>query len=260
MSADLRCLSIRQPWAWAIVSGVKDIENRTWTTEFRGRIVIHAGVNKDDVRRQMEIAGPKMSPLDLAYGAFIGVAELVQVEPLNARLEANPWAWGPYCWQLANPRRFREPIVAKGKLNLYSLPADLANRVEAAVALAEPVQRDERVAPWAARLADTGDERGRVLGLFDAYVKLGDGDNALRMARRSYQLKPDADAFVDCAVAKSLLETPDFVGALEDLDHAILMNPKGGRAYHVRSIVYRTVGQLAKSRADAAAAKKLGFE
>lgn len=36
-------LSIRQPWAWLIVNGHKDIENRTWRTNHRGRRLIHAG-------------------------------------------------------------------------------------------------------------------------------------------------------------------------------------------------------------------------
>ena len=36
------CLSIRQPWAWLIVNGWKNIENRDWSTRVRGRILIHA--------------------------------------------------------------------------------------------------------------------------------------------------------------------------------------------------------------------------
>lgn len=36
-------LSVRQPWAWLIVHGFKDVENRTWRTNFRGRVLIHAG-------------------------------------------------------------------------------------------------------------------------------------------------------------------------------------------------------------------------
>ena len=35
-------LSIRQPWAWLIVNGHKDIENRDWSTPFRGRFLVHA--------------------------------------------------------------------------------------------------------------------------------------------------------------------------------------------------------------------------
>jgi hypothetical protein len=35
-------LSIRQPWAWMILHGGKDVENRDWPTKVRGRILIHA--------------------------------------------------------------------------------------------------------------------------------------------------------------------------------------------------------------------------
>jgi hypothetical protein len=43
MSRNMITLSIRQPWAWLIVHGHKDIENRDWKTPFRGRVLIHAG-------------------------------------------------------------------------------------------------------------------------------------------------------------------------------------------------------------------------
>ena len=43
MTNSMKALSIRQPWAWLIVNGYKDIENRTWSTDFRGRIYLHAG-------------------------------------------------------------------------------------------------------------------------------------------------------------------------------------------------------------------------
>lgn len=39
-----RVLSIKQPWASLIAHGIKNIENRTWKTKFRGRILIHASV------------------------------------------------------------------------------------------------------------------------------------------------------------------------------------------------------------------------
>lgn len=37
-------LSIRQPWAWLIVNGWKNIENRDWPTRFRGRFLVHASL------------------------------------------------------------------------------------------------------------------------------------------------------------------------------------------------------------------------
>lgn len=38
-----RAISIRQPWAWLIVNGIKTVENRTWRTSHRGPLLIHAG-------------------------------------------------------------------------------------------------------------------------------------------------------------------------------------------------------------------------
>lgn len=43
----MKVLSIRQPWAWLIMTGLKDIENRTWNTDFRGRFAIHASKKFD---------------------------------------------------------------------------------------------------------------------------------------------------------------------------------------------------------------------
>jgi hypothetical protein len=39
----MKTLTIKNPWALLIAAGIKDIENRTWRTKFRGRIYIHAG-------------------------------------------------------------------------------------------------------------------------------------------------------------------------------------------------------------------------
>lgn len=39
---DTKALSIRQPWAWLIREGYKDVENRSWSTNYRGRFWIHA--------------------------------------------------------------------------------------------------------------------------------------------------------------------------------------------------------------------------
>lgn len=41
----MKALSIKQPWASLIAHGIKDIENRTWRTHFRGKIYIHASGN-----------------------------------------------------------------------------------------------------------------------------------------------------------------------------------------------------------------------
>src|SRR5438045_8559495 len=39
----MKALSIRQPWAWLIVNGHKPVENRSWSTKYTGKLLIHAG-------------------------------------------------------------------------------------------------------------------------------------------------------------------------------------------------------------------------
>lgn len=78
-------LSIRQPWAWLIVAGHKDIENRSWPTKVRGRFLIHAATYQP---RDSEIAAIERAIRDsglsitiprslLRFGGIIGSAELV---------------------------------------------------------------------------------------------------------------------------------------------------------------------------------------
>ncbi len=38
----MKALTVRQPWAWALMEGGKDIENRKWATTYRGPLAIHA--------------------------------------------------------------------------------------------------------------------------------------------------------------------------------------------------------------------------
>lgn len=45
----MKAISIKQPWASLIAHGIKDIENRSWRTNYRGRVLIHAGASKKKV-------------------------------------------------------------------------------------------------------------------------------------------------------------------------------------------------------------------
>lgn len=83
------CLSIRQPWAWLVANGWKNIENRTWPTGFRGRFLIHAakGMTRAEydacllfvMSTGMTIwkALPMFDSPQLCRGGIVGEAELV---------------------------------------------------------------------------------------------------------------------------------------------------------------------------------------
>src|SRR5262245_37296600 len=115
----LKILSIRQPWAHLIVSGVKDIENRTWRTGYRGLVLIHAS-------RQVR-TGPTALALDaepLQTGGVVGLAEIVDcVTQHHSR-----WFEGPYGFVLRNARSI--PFIKwRGALGLCEAPIDLQNKL-----------------------------------------------------------------------------------------------------------------------------------
>ena len=95
----MKALSVRQPWAWAIIHGGKDIENRVWNTRFRGMIAVHAAGTQES-GSVVPVWGRQPLPEDLVYGAIIGVVEIIDV----VKQHQSPWFEGPYGFVLANPR------------------------------------------------------------------------------------------------------------------------------------------------------------
>jgi ASCH domain len=114
-----RALSIRQPWAWLIVNGYKDVENRSWRTRYRGPILIHSALSTRDLRdgEAAKVArrfGIRM-PREYERGGIVGAAEVVDCRTRTG----SPWhRRGQIGWVMAKPRRlsFRE---CKGSLGLF---------------------------------------------------------------------------------------------------------------------------------------------
>lgn len=120
-----KALSVRQPWAWAILFAGKDIENRSWQAvnhglTVRGEIAIHAakGMTRqeyDDAAHFMASLGVECPPArDLWRGAVIGVVEVVDVVSESA----SRWFFGPRGLVLRNPRSFA-PVPVNGALGYF---------------------------------------------------------------------------------------------------------------------------------------------
>lgn len=123
-------LSIRQPWAWAILNAGKDIENRDWSTRRRGPIAIHAakGMTLGEYRACLstmrEIGLPDGVDLPgvdgLERGGIVGMAEIVGCVPRSD----SPWFFGMYGFVLANVRPV--PFIAvRGSLGFFNWRAAL---------------------------------------------------------------------------------------------------------------------------------------
>jgi hypothetical protein len=117
-------LSLKQPWAFAILCLGKDVENRTWRSGFRGRVVIHASKTLDlaavHYLQEAGFAVPETLPL----GAYVGEVTITECRALAAC--ASPWAFGPWCYVLERPICYPQPIAGRGRLGFYPVPEDVA--------------------------------------------------------------------------------------------------------------------------------------
>ncbi|MBW7932464.1 MAG: ASCH domain-containing protein [Gemmatimonadaceae bacterium] len=99
----LRALSVRQPWAWLLAHGYKDVENRAWPTALRGPILLHAGQSVDKegdawLRQRLGPAVPLPPLASLPRGGIVGRAHLVDC----VRASPSPWFFGPFGFVLAD--------------------------------------------------------------------------------------------------------------------------------------------------------------
>lgn len=126
-----RVLSVRQPFAWAIATGRKKVENRKWTTAYRGVVYIHAsrslsGAGAEWLEDTFRLKMPPGEP----RGAIVAVAELVDVVTKKRAKRFGRWFFGPYGLVFANVRVLRKPVKTLGRLGLYRPSPSLKRSVE----------------------------------------------------------------------------------------------------------------------------------
>lgn len=129
----MKALTVKQPWAGLIVAGGKDIENRTWRTSYRGRVLIHAAKTPVPYAEIRDYYPLPVARTALLYNssnralyptsAIIGSVEIVDC------VQNHPSEWaekGVWNWVLANPIKFEKPIEnVKGKLSLWEYCEDI---------------------------------------------------------------------------------------------------------------------------------------
>lgn len=120
----MKALSIRQPYAWLIANGIKDVENRTWHTGYRGPVLIHAGKtypkrdHLDDWESWQHFCYPH--DRDSMVGGIVGIATITDCV---TRSESKWWI-GPVGFTLADA----EPcglIPCKGELGFFDVPPEV---------------------------------------------------------------------------------------------------------------------------------------
>ncbi|CAN7361677.1 ASCH domain-containing protein [Acidovorax sp. LjRoot118] len=122
-------LSIRQPWAWLIVNGFKDIENRDWPTNFRGEMLVHASQTMTrryydgtvEVLQMLGLYPPSLPTYEsLERGGLVGWTRVVDC------VEHHPSPWkmdGGHGFVLRDSRPI--PFVPyKGRLGFFNVPQE----------------------------------------------------------------------------------------------------------------------------------------
>ena len=133
----MKALSVRAPWWWAIIHG-KPVENRDWSTKFRGRFLLHASkwwnrteidFDYESIRAMVRKDGlnwpdPSFSLLREAGGLIVGSVDIVDC------VTKHPSAFfqGKFGFVLADPIIFSKPIPFKGALGFFDVPDDFLAR------------------------------------------------------------------------------------------------------------------------------------
>lgn len=134
----MRALSIRQPWAWAIMHAGKDVENRDWPTRFRGTVAVHAakGLTREehlwasmDIEERSGLRPPAF-PMLSERGFIVGLVDIVGCVTDSP----SPWFQGEYGFVLENPRPLVTPIYYKGALGFWNVPHELEAQIQERVA------------------------------------------------------------------------------------------------------------------------------
>jgi hypothetical protein len=133
MKITMKALSVQLPWAWWIMRCGKGVENRTWKTKYRGRILIHASRRWDNnaPRQNWLINNQNLTDeeienqIDLCRkfdGLILGSVELYDCVQNSEDKWAQPGMWH---WLLRDPDIWDIPILHRGSLGLWTFSGEV---------------------------------------------------------------------------------------------------------------------------------------
>lgn len=129
----MKVISILEPWASLIKENIKCIETRSWKTNYRGELYIHASQRKltqNDTIRYTEILS-LLQDTHFQYGCIIAKCKLADCKMMTPEwietVKQNPneyqsgeYKVGRYAWFLEDIEALETPIPAKGSLGIWN--------------------------------------------------------------------------------------------------------------------------------------------
>lgn len=119
----MKALTVCQPYASLIVNRLKLVENRTWPTNYRGRLYIHAGQSRDWLLGNEDLEA-------MRFGYMLGHAVLddcFHIDQIKQGRYDERYPWlrdhehtkGPWCWILALAEKI-EPVKVRGMQGIWN--------------------------------------------------------------------------------------------------------------------------------------------
>jgi len=139
----MKAITLTQPWATLVAIGEKQWETRSWRTNYRGRLAIHAAKG---FPRSAQYIAKETQPFqdalnrpneDLPLGAIIAVVTLEDILPVvsvSAQISGTELVFGDYtpgrwAWQLTEIYPLQYPVPCKGALSLWDVPSEVVERI-----------------------------------------------------------------------------------------------------------------------------------
>lgn len=122
----MKVITLKQPWASLVAYGIKKYEFRTWKTNYRGKLLIHAGagIDKDEMKKYVDLG------IDFPKSKIIAIVDLVDCclldDELNKKIILeNNIAYGNkirtgYAWKLDNVKMINIDEKINGQLGLWN--------------------------------------------------------------------------------------------------------------------------------------------
>ena len=145
----MKAISLWQPWASLWCSPVKIHETRSWSTSYRGWLLVHAGKKLiGEIDRELdELVSDEFGNhwrLELPRGALVGAVRIIACEStLGMSIEkgqeedllCGDFSPGRYAWRRREYRRFARPVPYRGSQGFFDVPESVAREaIEAALA------------------------------------------------------------------------------------------------------------------------------
>ena len=133
----MKAITLTQPWATLVAIGAKQYETRSWSTNYRGPLAIHAAKGFPKWARELCWTNPFFGALqehnlnehNLPLGAVVAVVFLGGIlhteDAWNIGDQERAFGdYSPkrYAWLFGSYQRFNVPQPAKGALGLWEWP------------------------------------------------------------------------------------------------------------------------------------------